>query len=100
MPSGYFHRVAEETPTRFWVNNPTDQDMEQAISAGAINVTTNPAYCSKLIKSEPDYIRAIIDSVVEETKDDDIAADLFYQRCASRVMDRFSPLYKQSKAAH
>ncbi len=74
--------------------------MEQAISAGAINVTTNPAYCSKLIKSEPDYIRAIIDSVVEETKDDDIAADLVYQRCASRVMDRFLPLYDQSKASH
>ena len=100
MQSGYFHRVAKESPTRFWLNNPTSEDMEQAISAGAINVTTNPAYCSKLVKREPDYIRAIVDSVIKETKDDDVAADLVYQKCASRVMDRFLPLHQQSKGSY
>ncbi len=99
MPSGYFHRVAEKSPTRFWLNNPTRKDMEQAIAAGAINVTTNPAYCSKLIKREPGYIRAVIDRVVKETQDDDIAADATYQKCASRVMDRFLPVYKQSRGS-
>jgi len=31
--------VAQETPTRFWINNPTWLDLEQAIAAGAINCT-------------------------------------------------------------
>ncbi len=96
MSSGYFYRVAEKSPNRFWVNNPTSEDMEQATAAGAINVTTNPAYCSKLIKREPGYIRAVIDSVVKETQDDDAAADTISQQCASRVMERFLPIYKQS----
>ncbi len=100
MVSGYFHRVTEETPTRLWLNNPTAEDMEQAIAAGAINVTTNPAYCWKLIQREPDYIRAVIDSAVRETRDDDVAADLVYQRCASRVMTRFVPLHEESKSSH
>lgn len=96
MSSGYFHRVAEETPTRFWINNPMGPDMKRAIAAGAINVTTNPAYCSKLIKGDPEYIRGVIDSVIKETPDADVAADLVYQKAASRVMSRFLPLYEQS----
>ena len=100
MTSGYFHRVAQESPTRLWLNNPTSDDMDEAIAAGAINVTTNPAYCSKLIKSEPDYVRGVIDDVIRETNDDDIAADLACQKCASRVMDRFRPLHEQSNGSH
>lgn len=96
MPSGYFHRVAEQTPTRFWINNPSSDDMERAISAGAVNVTTNPAYCSKLLKSDSDYVRSVIDGVVRERRDDGPSADLVYQRCASRIMERFLPLYRES----
>lgn len=96
MVSGYFHRVAKETPTRFWINNPTGQEIEHAIAAGAINSTTNPAYCSKLIKSEPDYIGGVIDSVIKEIDNNDIAADHVYQKAAARVMERFYPLYERS----
>lgn len=97
MPIGYFHRVTKETPTRFWVNNPSGTDMELALVAGAINVTTNPSYCSKLIMNEPEYIRGVIDTLVKEIDDDDIAADSIYQEAASRVMKRFFPLYEHSR---
>ena len=89
MPSGYFHRLTAETPTRFWINNPSGADMDQAIAAGAINCTTNPAYCSKLLVSDPDYIRGVIDQVIETTHDDDVAAVCVYQRAGARVMARF-----------
>ncbi len=97
MSVGYFHRVTKETPTRFWVNNPSGPDMELALAAGAINVTTNPSYCSKLIMNEPEYIRGLIDTLTKEIDDDDIAADSIYQEAASRVMKRFFPLYRQSR---
>lgn len=70
--------------------------MERAIAAGAINCTTNPAYCSKLFQSDPDYIRGVVDRVVREIDDDDAAADRVYQVAASRVMARFLPLYRRS----
>ena len=96
MSSEYFHRVNKETPTRFWINNPSAEDMERAIAAGAINCTTNPAYCSKLLQSDPDYIRGVIDDVIKETHDDEMAAVRVYQRASARVMERFLPLYKES----
>ena len=100
MLSGYFHRVTKQTPTRFWINNPTGDDMEKGIAAGAINVTTNPSYCSKLLQREADYIRRIIDKVAAEVQDDNIAADLVYQKCSARVLDRFLALYKESNGAY
>ena len=100
MSSGYFHRVTEETPTRFWINNPSGVDMERAIAAGAINCTTNPAYCSKLLQSDPDYIRGVIDNVIKETNDNEVAAIRVYQETSARVMARFLPLYEQSSGGY
>ena len=99
MSSEYFHRVNKETPTRFWINNPSAEDMERAIAAGAINCTTNPAYCSKLLQSDPDYIRGVIDRVIEETDDIDVAANRVYRAAAARVMTRFLPLHEESSGA-
>jgi len=96
MSGDYFHRVHDQTPTRFWINNPSGEDLERAIAAGAINCTTNPSYCSKLLQSDPRYIQGVIDRVIRETEDDDVAAIRVYQESAKRVMDRFLPLYEQS----
>ena len=100
MLSGYFHRLTAETPTRFWINNPSGADMDRAIAAGAINCTTNPAYCSKLLVSDPDYIRGVIDEVIRTTHDDDVAAIRVYQRASARVMARFRPLNEESSGKY
>ena len=100
MASGYIHRVIEQTPTRFWINNPSKDDMENGIAAGAINVTTNPSYCSKLLQRESDYIYKIIDEVASKVQNDDAAADLVYQKCSARILKRFLPLYEESNGAH
>jgi len=89
-----------ETPTRFWVNNPSGAELEQAIAAGAINCTTNPAYCSKLLASDKDYLHGLIDQVIRETRDDETAAAWVYQRASQRVMERFLPLYEQSQGRY
>ena len=64
MNRDYFRQVAKTTGTQVWVNNPSSSDLKLAIEAGAINGTTNPAYGSKLLKSEPDYMEPVIDSVI------------------------------------
>ncbi len=96
MPNGYFHRVHKDTQTRFWINNPSADDLEKAIAAGAVNCTTNPSYCSKLLQSEPKYIRGVIDQVVKTEKNTDRAAMKVYHTVSARIMERFLPLYKAS----
>ncbi len=100
MANDYFWRLHAETPTRFWVNNPSGEELEKAIAAGAINCTTNPAYCAKLLQSDPDYVRGVIDEVIHaETLDAEEAAVLVYQRTVQRLLDRFRPLYDDSDGA-
>lgn len=48
MARSYFQRVQTETPTRFWVNNPTVKEAQLAIDAGAVSCTTNPTYVHKM----------------------------------------------------
>jgi hypothetical protein len=72
MKKGYFHRLYEEFPTRMWINNPSGEDCDKAIVAGAVNCTTNPQYCQKLMSSDPEYITGVIDNVLlKETTDHD-----------------------------
>jgi transaldolase len=95
MSEGYFYRVRRETSTRFWVNNPTIEDAERAIAAGAISCTVNPTFCSHMIKSKSEsaYALSVIDSIVQQAADDDTAADLVQQRLVKRLMEKFLPLY-------
>lgn len=99
MATDYFSRLHRETPTRFWVNNPSGAELDLSLATGAINCTTNPAYCSKLLTSDKAYLHACIDEVIHETRDMDEAAVLVYRRTAARVLDRFRPLYDQSGGA-
>jgi transaldolase len=92
----YFERLARQTETRMWVNNPNMDEMDLALSIGVKNVTTNPAYCAKLMKCEPEYIRKIIDGIVINEKNDDRAADLIYQTASRRIMEKFSVIHCES----
>jgi transaldolase len=97
MQTGYFQRLYKAYPTRMWINNPSGEDCNRAIAAGAINCTTNPQYCQKLLSSDPEYIQEVIDNVLlNETTDHDKAAVRVYQIAAQRIMDKFRPLYEES----
>jgi transaldolase len=96
MPADTFHRLHAQTPTRFWVNNPSPSETEKALAAGAINCTTNPAFCAKLLQSDPAYLRGVIDDVVRDTKDHDEAAAVTYRRVSQHLLHAFRPLYDRS----
>ncbi len=100
MLKGYFHQVAEETPTKVWVNNPRSSELQKAIEAGAVSCTTNPSYCSTVMRLEPDYLRGVIDQVIEEIGDNDATAMRVYQIATERVLRAFLPVYEVSKGEH
>ena len=100
MRKSYFQRLYESTPTRMWINNPSGEECDKAIAAGAINCTTNPQYCQKLLSSDPEYIQGVIDNVLlNETTDHEQAATRVYQIASQRIMERFRPLYEESKGS-
>lgn len=94
----YFKRVAQYTPTRFWVNNVTRAQARLAIDAGAYGCTQNPAYLSKVLGSSDDgpYLKEKIQELVSLYKDnDDVVAEL--QRFAiAGICKYFLPLYEIS----
>ena len=96
MNNSYMKNVISQTPTRFWINNPTGAELATALAEGAVSGTTNPAYPANLIRREPDYALPILDAVVAEADDDEIAADLVYQRVTTRFMEAFLPAFERS----
>ncbi len=86
----YFHRVAAETPTRLWINNPTLAETRLAIEAGAISCTTNPSYASRLLATdERPQVLHEIERAAGQARDDNEAADVVQQRLARRIMEEF-----------
>lgn len=96
MKDNYFQTLHRDTENRFWTNNPSSKEIELAIAHSAVACTTNPAYCSRLIEAEPDYINVIIDGTIRQESDCDKAALLVYQRASQRVMNAFLPIYSRS----
>lgn len=98
MPNSYFKRVHEQTPTRFWINNPTLQQAQSAIDAGAVGCTTNPSYVSELLNS-PDDLRCVlraVDLLLPYEKDDVVIATKVQRIMVSKLSDLFLPLYRES----
>jgi transaldolase len=97
---GYFHRLSLGSPTEFWINNATFEEAQAALAAGAVCATTNPTYISRLLKEEPDYIAGLIDEALHETTDDDLIADLVYQKAVTRLQQLFLPLFQRTNGRH
>ena len=54
MNQPYFLRVASQTPTGFWVNNPTRAHSELAIANGATGSPTNPSLSQRMVDYPPE----------------------------------------------
>lgn len=96
MVRSYFQQLVAETPTRVWVNNPTLEEIDLALEAGAVGSTTNPAFGGGLVKRAPTEILPIISECVRLSSDDLEVAELVQQRLVARIAERFRPLYDSS----
>lgn len=95
MSETYFHRLEQQTPTRLWINNPTLEETDRAIAAGAISCTTNPSYSARIIKMEPARAMEAIQQAIQESANDREAADLAQQKLVKQILDKFLPLYQR-----
>ena len=98
MSEGYFHKLHRETPTRFWVNNPTTAEAALAIEAGTEYCTTNPTYSIKMLNhpAMKKEARALLEQVVSKETDDSLAASALQGQIVGKIMDVFADIHRSS----
>lgn len=94
----YFIRVIQQTPTEFWINNPTREQTDLAIAHGASGCTNNPSYTQKMIDHplEGAYALPILDAAIRESSNDDEAAAIFQRKLVKPIAEKFLPVYERS----
>ena len=93
----YFMRLAQQTPTEFWINNPTRAQADLAIAQGASGCTNNPSYTQKMVDhpTEGAYAGNILDEVIREVEGDVNAIAEFQRRLVKPIAEKFLPVYQQ-----
>lgn len=102
MNNEYFHRVQEQTPTRFWINNVTREEAGIAIEAGAVGCTQNPSYTWKMMSdaAERSYVMEKLDRILKTETDDNEALVLLQRELVAKVAEIFMPIYEGSGGKH
>lgn len=99
----YFKRVHALTPTKFWINNPTREEADWAITEGALGCTCNPSYCGKMLFDRPgekDYVRGVLDEVLKTASSATEAQEELQRRLVSRIAEKFMPIYREHPGEH
>ena len=102
MNKTYFHRVTSQSPTMFWINNPTRTQADLALDHGALGCTNNPSYTQKMLVhlEEGEYAKQVLTEVLQEIDDDRKAAIEFQARMCKPIAEKFMPLWEQSGGVH
>ena len=95
MKEGYFRRVMKQTPTVFWVNNPTRDEARWAIEAGATGCTCNPSFCQKMVDhpTEGPHARKLLDEAIRESRNDSEAEAILQRKLVRGIAEVFRPVY-------
>jgi transaldolase len=102
MNKPYFIRVTEQSPTMFWINNPTRWQADMALEHGALGCTNNPSYTQKMIDhpEESEYALRLLDESIRECDDDWETAEIFQRKMVKPIAEKFMPLYEKSNGQH
>jgi transaldolase len=98
MNHEYFRETLARAGTEFWINNPTGPELQAALQNGAVGVASNPVYISALLKSEPDFVRAMVEDC--GVGDDEVLAVQVIQKFVARPLALFHPLFQDSQGRY
>lgn len=100
----YFHRVQEQTPTRFWINNVTEEHAHLAIENGACGCTQNPSYTWKMLNNEDNNAKKtafqILDKNIKSEKDDNEVLLKTQKELVEIIAKVFLPVYEESNGKY
>lgn len=94
----YFHRVTEQTKTRFWINNVTQEEAHMALENGAVGCTQNPSYTYKMLvhPKNKEHAIGLMRELVKEIEDDTAVEIAMQRQLVGEVAKQFLPLYEAS----
>jgi transaldolase len=97
-PKSYFLRVIDQTPTEFWINNPTREQADLAISHGASGCTNNPSYTQKMVDHplESEYARKILDETVQMGESETKILAEYQRRLVKPIAAKFLPVFQKT----
>jgi transaldolase len=89
----------KQSPTEFWINNPTRHHADLAIANGATGCTNNPSYTQKMLDhpEEGEYALKFLDEAVKETDNDLECAEVFQRKMVKPIADKFLPIYERTE---
>lgn len=95
----YFHRVQEQTKTRFWINNVTREEAKLAIEAGACGCTQNPSYTWKIMSdpNEQAHVRELLRPILAAESDDNEALVCLQRELIGEIAEIFQPMYESTQ---
>jgi transaldolase len=98
----YFVRVTKQSPTMFWINNPTRRQADMALEHGALGCTNNPSYSQKMIDNPEEHAYALnlLDEAIHETRDVNETAEVFQRKMVKPIADKFMPLFESSEGQY
>ncbi|MDR3578071.1 MAG: transaldolase family protein [Anaerolineaceae bacterium] len=98
----YFIRVSNQSPTMFWINNPTRLQADMALENGALGCTNNPSFSQKMIDhpDEKEYALKLLDEAIRETSNPNETAEVFQRKLVKPIADKFMPLFNKSAGQH
>ena len=98
MKESYLIRVSQQTPTKFWINNPSRDQAGLAIQHGAAGCTCNPSYTQKMVDypEEREYALRLLDEAIRETERDKFSAEVFQRKLVAPIAECFLPVFKNS----
>ena len=94
----YFMRVVHQTPTEFWINNPTREQADMAISHSASGCTNNPSYSQKMVDHpvEGAYAKKVLDETMRDLESEDEVVAEFQRRLVKPIAEKFMPIFQKS----
>ena len=96
MDGHYFERVQADAGGRWWVNNPTIEEIDLALAHGAMGCTTNPGYGGNLVRRAPEEVLPVVRECLARSDDDEVVAELVQARLVGRICERFGPLFEET----
>lgn len=96
MSDTYFDWLQRDTDSRVWINNPTQEEVDAALAAGAVACTSNPAYGGNLLGRAPEEIEPDIVEVALTGAADHAAVSLVQSRLVARLLPRFAEHHERS----
>lgn len=95
----FLEKMTAETKTRYWVNNPTLDEARKALANKVHSCTTNPAHCSKILQTDPQYMRGVMRGVLASGVSLAEAPEAVYHQSCKDIMDVFRPHFDATGGA-